>query len=172
MQPLVHFVHGKVSGPWGGKITYLADIARKHGCDAESLDFSGMDDPQARANKLVAACINQSRPLILIGSSMGAWVVTAASDQIKPMGLFLLAPAFYATGYPDVTPLCPPDNIEVIHGWRDAVIPYANSVRFGCQFSCTVHLVDDDHRLGATLENTGNYFTLFLQRLLRTKKLI
>jgi predicted esterase len=164
MKPLVHFVHGKESGPWGSKITYLAEIAHANGCDVESLDYSGMDDPQARADKLVAACADHNRPLILVGSSMGGWVATAASNQVKPTGLFLLAPAFYLPGYPDVSPLCPAANIEVVHGWRDDVIPYANSVRFGYQQHCIVHLVDDDHRLGGTLEIIGDHFNSFLQR--------
>lgn len=170
MLPLVHFVHGKVSGPWGRKITYLADIARANGCEAESVDYAGSADPTARADKLVAACADQSRPTILVGSSMGGWVATAASNQIRPLGLFLLAPAFYLPGYSDISPFCKPDNIEVVHGWRDEVIPYANSVRFGFQQSCAVHFVDDNHRLEGKLEIIGNYFTLFLQRILCVNK--
>ena len=166
MSTLVHFVHGKESGPWGSKFSHLASIARDQGCAIESLDYAGIADPQARADKLVAACADQVRPLILVGSSMGGWVATAASNQVKPLGLFLLAPAFYLPAYPDVSPLCAPDNIEVIHGWRDEVIPYAHSVQFGRQQGCTVHLLDDDHRLGARLDTIGGYFTLFLQRLL------
>ncbi|MES2538264.1 MAG: alpha/beta hydrolase [Pseudomonadota bacterium] len=167
MQPLVHFAHGKESGPWGSKIIHLAAIARVNGCDVESLDYAGIDDPQVRADKLVAACAGESRPLILVGSSMGGWVVTAASNQVKPLGLFLLAPAFYLPGYPDVSPRCAAGNIEVVHGWRDEVIPFANSVRFGEGQGCVVHLVEDDHRLGGVLEMIGGYFEIFLRRMLR-----
>jgi hypothetical protein len=169
MQALVHFVHGKESGPWGSKITRLADVARDNGCDVASLDYSGMPDPQARADHLVAACADEARPLILVGSSMGGWVATKAATQfISPLGLFLLAPAFYLPSYPDLglELNCAPDRIELVHGWRDDVISYANSVRFGRQHGCTVHLVDDDHRLGARLETIAGYFALFLQRVL------
>jgi len=95
---------------------------------------------------------------------MGGWVVTAASNHVGPLGLFLLAPAFYVPGYPDVAPVYPPTHIEIVHGWRDEVIPYAHSVQFGLQHACAVHLVDDDHRLGGSLEMIGGYFKVFLER--------
>jgi predicted esterase len=171
MQALVHFVHGKESGPWGSKITRLAKVARGNGCDVASLDYSGLPDPQVRADHLVAACADEARPLILVGSSMGGWVATKAATQLmhlKPLGLFLLAPAFYLPGYPDLglELNCAPDRIELVHGWRDDVIPFDHSVRFGRQHGCTVHLVDDDHRLGARLETISGYFSLFLQHVL------
>jgi alpha-beta hydrolase superfamily lysophospholipase len=37
--------------------------------------------------------------IVLMGSSMGAYVATVAAETIKPSGLFLLAPAFYLPGY-------------------------------------------------------------------------
>jgi predicted esterase len=171
MKALVHFVHGKESGPWGSKIIRLAGVARDNGCDVASLDYSGMPDPQVRAHHLVTANAGEARPLILVGSSMGGWVATKAATQLthlKPLGLFLLAPAFYLPGYPDLglELNCVPDRIELVHGWRDDIIPYANSVRFGQQHGSTVHLVDDDHRLGARLETIAGYFALFLQRVL------
>jgi predicted esterase len=165
MKPIIHFAHGKESGPWGSKISHLAQIARNHGCDVESLDYSGILDPSARADKLVAACANETRRLILVGSSMGGWVVTEASQQLKPVGLFLLAPAFYLPGYPETSPACAPGNIEVVHGWRDEVILFEHSIRFGRHHACTVHLVDDDHRLSEKLDDVAGYFALFLERI-------
>ena len=164
---MIHFVHGKESGPWGSKITYLAKIARDLGYDVESLDYSGIDDPHDRVQKLVAAASDQSRPLILVGSSMGGWVATAASQQLIVEGLFLLAPAFYLPGYPDVTPKCDSDRIEVVHGFDDDVILYEHSLRFGRRFSTTLHLINDDHRLGNRLDLIGEYFANFLSRLNR-----
>lgn len=166
MKPLIHFAHGKESGPWGTKITHLAEIARDHGCDVESLDYSGIVDPAERAGKLVAASTHEARPLILVGSSMGGWVVTEASRQLKPLGLFLLAPAFYLPGYPDTAPNSEPGNIEVVHGWRDDVILFEHSIRFGRRHACTVHLVDDNHRLGEKLDEVGRYFALFLEKVI------
>lgn len=166
--PLVHFVHGKGSGPWGTKICRLAQIARDRGCEVESLDYSEMD-ALPRAEKLVLACRDVSQPLVFVGSSMGGWVAAAASREVPVSGLFLLAPAFYFPGYPDVVPGCPGAHIEVVHGWNDDVILYEHSLRFSKKYGATLHLVEDDHRLFESLELTGEYFSDFLGRLaLRT----
>ena len=52
----VCFSHGQESGPWGTKIQALGEVARAVGHAVESLDYQGMDDPQARARKLIAWC--------------------------------------------------------------------------------------------------------------------
>ncbi len=163
VKPLVHFAHGMGSGPWGIKITHLAAIARDGGFDVESLDYSGMDSPQDRAEKLVAACRGLPGPLVLVGSSMGGWVATAASSQVPVSGLFLMAPAFYFPGYPDVSPGC--DQVEVVHGWEDDVILYEHSVRFSKKYGASLHLVEDDHRLTKRIDLLGELFAGFLGRL-------
>ena len=55
MTGAVYFNHGKESGPWGDKITRLADVARGRGFGVVSLDFQGMDDANARVDKLLAS---------------------------------------------------------------------------------------------------------------------
>ena len=78
MKPLIHFVHGKESGPWGTKIRHLADIAREMGYDVESLDYSSTFDPETRVEMLANSC--HTRPAqYLVGSSMGGWVAMTAS---------------------------------------------------------------------------------------------
>lgn len=158
----VHFVHGKESGPWGSKITFLAGIARSAGLNVESLDYSDLDSPMARARRLNAAC-NQALPAILVGSSMGGWVANAAS--IHPVkAVLLLAPAFYMPGYEDYPPNAP--ITEIVHGWRDDVIPCENSIRFAREYDCTLHLIDDDHRLSKRLDLLGDYFSSLIKRVL------
>ena len=49
----VCFSHGQESGPWGTKITLLAEVARELGWTVESLDYRGMDDARDRVVKLV-----------------------------------------------------------------------------------------------------------------------
>lgn len=161
---LVHFVHGKESGPWGSKISRLAAIARSHHMQVESLDYAGMDNPLARADKLVHSCEASTHKLILVGSSMGGWVATAASVRLRPQALFLLAPAFFLPGYPPVQPACPGSAIEIVHGWGDDVIPFENSVRFGREHACTVHLLDDGHRLQNQMLQLDDLFGAFLGR--------
>jgi len=165
MLPLIHFVHGKESGPWGRKISYLSEIARKQGFDIESLDYSGMINPMERAEKLSEACLIRP-PDILVGSSMGGWVASAANSSIPVRGLFLMAPAFYMFDYPNLAAGCEGDRIEIVHGWRDSIIPFQNSIRFGQEHSCTLHLVDDDHRLAHRLDQIGDIFTAFIKRVM------
>ena len=87
MKPLIHFVHGKESGPWGTKIRHLADIAREMGYDVESLDYSSTFDPETRVEMLVNSC--NTRPAqYLVGSSMGGWVAMTASAFVPVRGLF------------------------------------------------------------------------------------
>ena len=163
MQPLIHFVHGKESGPWGRKIQHLSSIAKMQGFDVESLDYLELSTPQARAEKLVTAC-RERNPVVLVGSSMGGWVATTATAAIPVRGLFLMAPAFYMPDYPSHKLNCPGQEIEIVHGWRDGVIPYQHSVRFGEAHGCTLHLIDDDHRLAQRLDWLGDCFSAFLRR--------
>ena len=164
MQPLIHFVHGKESGPWGRKIAHLSAIATQQGFDIESLDYSGIASPIERAEKLAQAC-HIRVPDILVGSSMGGWVAATASASVPVRGLFLMAPAFFMPDYPEHAVGCEGKCIEIVHGWRDGVIPYQHSIRFGQQHGCTLHLVDDDHRLAARLDLLGEYFSAFIRRI-------
>jgi hypothetical protein len=52
----VVFSHGQESEPWGSKIAAMAEIAREEGFHVESVDYRGIDDPQARVTRLLAFC--------------------------------------------------------------------------------------------------------------------
>lgn len=56
MNGLVHFMHGKESGPNGSKIAALAAIAHARGWEAVSLDYSHTFDPALRLAQLAQAC--------------------------------------------------------------------------------------------------------------------
>lgn len=161
--PYVCFSHGKDSGPWGAKIAAMADLARDRGLTVESLDYRGMDDPAARVEKLVAHCAPLGRPLVLVGSSMGGHVAAAASVRLPEVrGLFLLAPAFYMPGYEALTPEPRARRITIVHGWRDDVVPVANSIRFAAQYHAGLHLIDGDHRLTEHIFEINRFFDWFL----------
>ena len=51
----VVFSHGQESGPWGRKISALAEVARSEGYDTHSVDYRGIVEPRARIAKLVDA---------------------------------------------------------------------------------------------------------------------
>jgi len=161
--PYVCFSHGKESGPWGTKIAAMADLARDRGLDVESIDYRGMDDPAARVEKLVAHCAPLGRPLVLVGSSMGGHVAAAASARLPDVrGLFLIAPAFFIPGYEALTPVPRAGRITLVHGWRDDVVPAANSIRFAAQHRAGLHLIDGDHRLTEHVFEINRCFDWFL----------
>jgi pimeloyl-ACP methyl ester carboxylesterase len=162
----VCFSHGQDSGPWGTKIKTLAELAQGTGWDVESLDYQGMADPLARVDKCVAWCRQQANPAVLYGSSMGGYVAMAAAAQIPVRGLFLMAPALFMPGYEEFMPRPLPDcPTLIVHGWRDDVVPYAGSVRYGEETGASVMLIDSDHRLTANLGDIERLFADFLRRL-------
>jgi pimeloyl-ACP methyl ester carboxylesterase len=160
------FAHGKESGPWGSKIRRLAEHAREMGWEVESPDYTDLPDhPEARVDRLVALLETESAPAVLVGSSMGGYVSLVASGRVPVAGLFLLAPALYLPGYREQhfnKPQCP---IEIVHGWRDDVVPPEHSIRFARDNGSTLHLIDDDHRFSSRLDVLGELLTPFLQKL-------
>ena len=164
----VYFNHGKESGPWGSKITKLADVARERGFAVESIDYQDLPDAGPRTERLLTSEAGKAERLILVGSSMGGYVATVASAVLKPEGLFLLAPAFYMPGYPEQNPVPNAKAVSVVHGWSDDVIPVEHSIRFARKFSATtrmeLHLIEDDHRLSAELDFVAMLFGRFLDR--------
>jgi predicted esterase YcpF (UPF0227 family) len=143
----VVFAHGKESGPWGTKITLLAEIAREQGCKVASIDFSGSSDPDIRVEILKSFLADLQRPFVLVGSSMGAYVVTVASATYHPAAMLLLAPAVYLPGYAEQNPIPCADHTVVVHGWHDQVVPVDSALRFCRQHSIELHLVPDNHQL-------------------------
>lgn len=160
----VVFSHGQESGPWGSKIKSMASMARERGWQAESVDYQGIADPTERVRKLIEFCSELGRPPVLVGSSMGGHVATAAAAEVGAIGLFVLAPAYYMPGYESLTPPAPTIPIEIVHGWHDDIVPVANSLRFAEACSATLHLLNGDHRLTANIDDINNYLALFLGR--------
>jgi pimeloyl-ACP methyl ester carboxylesterase len=163
----VYFSHGKDSRPWSTKIRVCAEVAEAMGFNTFSPDYRGMDDPQQRIQHLLQSVIHTGGKRVLVGSSMGAYVSIAASAEVNPDGLFVVAPAVYLPlpGCNDVVPNSP--IVEVVHGWRDAVVPPENALRFAREFSTTLHMFDGDHRLLEQLPEIKLLFQNFLLRVLK-----
>jgi len=148
----VVFSHGKESGPWGSKITAMAQVARALQFDVVSVDYRGMDDPLARVETLVQAVSALSAPPVLVGSSMGGYVSAAAVARVRVRGIFLLAPAFYMPGFEQYTPQDVPVPTAIVHGWHDDIVPVENSVRWAREHRATLHILDSNHRLEDKIE--------------------
>ena len=164
-RPKVVFSHGQESGPWGTKIKAMAEAVRAIGCEADSVDYQGMADPQARVEKLIAYCNEVEGPVVLVGSSMGGHVATAAVEKVNAVGLFVLAPAYYMPGFEDLTPPPPHVPISIVHGWHDDIVPVENSIRFAGQCAATLHVVDGDHRLTANIDDINALLVRFVEQL-------
>ncbi len=121
-----------------------------------------MADPTERVDKLIAECANIEEPLVLVGSSMGGHVATAAAAQVGAVGLFVLAPAFYMPGYESLTPPAPDMPIVIVHGWNDDVVPVENSIRFAKECNAGLHILDADHRLTANIDDINGLLTRFI----------
>jgi pimeloyl-ACP methyl ester carboxylesterase len=164
----VCFSHGQESGPWGTKIKAMSATAVEAGWSIESIDYRGMSDPVERAEKLATYCRSQAGPSVLVGSSMGGYVSLAAAARVGARGLFLLAPAIYMPGYETVMPM--PDNLPdcptfIVHGWRDDIVPWEGSVRYGSETGAQLVMVDGDHRLTANIDTINRLLSGFLDDL-------
>jgi pimeloyl-ACP methyl ester carboxylesterase len=160
----VIFNHGKESGPWGTKISFLADMARELGCSVESLDYQGIDDPDQRVEMLMKYMNqNPGDDCVLVGSSMGGYVALVAAEKLAPEGVFLMAPALYMSGY-QVHGYLYSGPVCIVHGRQDDVVSIANSERFQREYHCELHLIDSDHRLNDSLDIVGELFGHFLQK--------
>lgn len=158
----VVFSHGQESGPWGRKISALADVARGEGWEAESVDYRGIEQPRARITRLVDFCKELQGDLVLVGSSMGGFVSVASASLLHARGVFLMAPALYMEGLPELRPGVLDCPATVVHGWHDDVVPYEHSIRFAKEYGCALHLLDSDHRLHNQLRVVRYLFEYFL----------
>lgn len=148
---LIVFAHGKESGPWGIKITHLAQTAKQRGFEVISPDYRRTQAPQARIDQLISLR-PQARRLVLAGSSMGAYVSAMACAALQPQALFLMAPAihFPFAGW-DGEPQFIPKPCTVVHGWHDGIVPLAQAQRFAQTHRAAMHVLDSDHGLNDQL---------------------
>ncbi len=161
----VIFSHGQESGPWGTKIQSMAETVRALGCEADSIDYQGIADPTERVAKLIDTCADIQNRLVLVGSSMGGHVATAAAGELNAAGLFVLAPAYYMPEFEALTPDPPDMPIVIVHGWHDDVVPVENSIRFARKCAATLHIVDGDHRLTDNIDDINGYLARFISQL-------
>lgn len=160
-QKLVCFAHGKESGPWGTKITCLAEVARAQGFAVISPDYSHTHDPQERVRHLLGLAPH-AQVLVLAGSSMGGYVSAMACRELRPAALFMMAPALYFPGWDEEPQDCPQRTV-VVHGWRDDIVPVDRALRFARPRRAALHVLDSGHTLNDRLPELSYLFSDLLK---------
>ncbi len=103
--------------------------------------------------------------VVFAGSSMGAFVSGFASIERACDGLFLLALPVAIPGYRASRSPRHRCRLTLVHGWHDEVCPVDATIEFARERGATLHLVDDDHRLGAHVDFCADVFRRFLAEL-------
>ena len=158
---IVLFSHGQESGPWGTKISALAEDARSAGLEADSIDYRGMADPSDRAAKLVARMQDCKEEILLVGSSMGGYVAVAAAQLHPAAGLFLMAPALAVPDWPELKKTVSAPAF-IVHGWQDDIVPIRLSIDFALANQAQLHCLNAGHSLTEALDEVRALFRLFL----------
>ncbi|KFN50442.1 alpha/beta hydrolase [Arenimonas composti] len=163
--------HGLDSGPDATKAAALAKAASARGWTHERPDYRDLDgegplgDVRARILRLGArAHANTRRPLVLAGSSMGAFISAHVSREVPVAGLFLMAPPVLLEVPPHYLKAAMVPT-RVIHGWQDELIPAMDVARWAQRRHDHLTLVPDSHRLAAHVEYCAEEFARFLQML-------
>ena len=166
--------HGFESGPDATKVTALAEVAERLGWTHERPDFTDLDarrevspvgDVSARWQRLLglARAAAAQGPLVLAGSSLGAYVSAQVSLQVPVRGLFLMVPPTKMGPLPALDAAAVPTS--VVHAWHDELIPVGEIIDWARARSARLLLVDDQHRLSAHVETSARAFAELLESL-------
>lgn len=166
--------HGFESGPDATKVTALAEVAERLGWTHERPDYTDLDarrevtplgDVPARIARLasLAQAAAARGPLVLAGSSLGAYISGVVSRQVPVAGLFLMAPPVVMEGAPPMPAAAVP--ISVLHGWHDELIPAAQVVEWARARDARLLLVNDSHRLSGHVQASAEAFAALLAAL-------
>ena len=163
--------HGFESGPDATKVTALADVAERLGWTHERPDYTDLDarrevsslgDVVARLDRLrsLAQAAAARGPVVLAGSSLGAYIAGRISLEVPVRGLFLMAPPIRMGSAHPLDAAAVPTSI--IHGWRDELIPADEVVMWAQVRRDRLLMVDDSHRLSEHVESSKLAFAALL----------
>lgn len=165
--------HGLESSPDASKATALSRVAEALGWTQERPDyrrwdndvnFSRLGDVTGRIAHLQAVATAVRGPLVLAGSSMGAFVSARVSLLVPVVGLFLMAPPTQLEGF-DIRLEAARVPTRIVHGWDDELIPASEVVRWAGARRDTTIFVNDSHRLAAHVDFCAEEFGRLLQGL-------
>jgi len=163
--------HGLESGPDATKAAALARMAGALGWTHERPDYRDLDvlgprgDVKGRILRLGArAHLNTRKPLVLAGSSMGAYISAHVSREVAVAGLFLMAPPIEIDVEPRYLKAAMVPT-RIVHGWEDELIPALDVARWAQRRQDALVLVPDSHRLAAHVDFCAEEFGRFLKML-------
>jgi len=165
--------HGLESGPEATKATALAKVAEAMGWSQERPDYrtwdndfsrSRLGDVEGRVMHLMDRARRVSGPLVLAGSSMGAFISARVSLELPVRGLFLMAPPIKLEGY-EVRLEAARVPTHIVHGWDDELIPALDVARWALSRRDHTVFVKDSHRLADHVQFCAEEFGRLLQGL-------
>ena len=159
--------HGFESGPDATKVTALAEVAERLGWSCERPDYTDLDgrrdiselgDVPARLRRLhaLATAAAARGPLVLAGSSLGAYVSGLVSLQVPVAGLFLMAPPIRMGDASPFDAAAVPTSI--VHGWTDELCAPGEVIEWARIRRARLLLVDDGHRLSNHVATSSGAF--------------
>lgn len=163
--------HGFESGPDAIKVTALERVAQRLGWSCERPDYTDLDarrevselgDVPARVQRLLALARAAAAkgPVVLAGSSLGAYISARVSLEAPASALFLMAPPTRMGAAAPLDAAQVPTSI--IHGWDDELIPAAHVIDWAHPRRARLLLVDDGHRLSNHVEASADAFAALL----------
>lgn len=163
--------HGSDSGPDATKVSALARVAERLGWSTQRPDYREDDaagyagSVPVRVARLIDAMRRAPRPLVLAGSSMGAFVSGLASLEAGCDGLFLVALPITIPECPSRFDMASGVSAMLVHGWRDELCPAEAALAFARERRIPALMLDGDHRLSDQVPMIERQFRLFLESL-------
>lgn len=166
--------HGFESGPDATKVTALAEVAERFGWTHERPDYTDLDakrevssvgDVVGRLDRLRALATDAAArgPLVLAGSSLGAYISARIAFEAPVRALFLMAPPLTMGPLPGLD--APSVPVSIIHGWDDELIPAMDVASWAQARRARLLLVDDAHRLSSHVQASADAFAALLAAL-------
>ncbi|WCF28248.1 YqiA/YcfP family alpha/beta fold hydrolase [Xylella fastidiosa] len=166
--------HGFESSPDANKVTALAEVAERLGWSHVRPDYSDLDarrevsllgDVPGRLERLLALARDAVTrgPVVLAGSSLGAYISGRVSLQVPVRGLFLMVPPICISQMPALDAASVP--ISIVHAWRDELIPAVEVIAWAQARAARLLVVDDTHRLGHHVDAVAQAFAALLATL-------
>src|SRR5690554_1436596 len=164
--------HGFESGPDATKVTALAEVCERLGWTHERPDYTDLDarqeisdlgDVPTRVQRLLKRARGAAArgPLVLAGSSLGAWISGHVSLHVPVAGLFLMAPPVRMGEAPPLEAAMD-IPVSIVHGWDDELVDPANVVAWARRHRARLLLVDDAHRLERHVQASADAFAALL----------